>query len=609
MAQLIVHEPGAVPSSLALASPLEIGRDAQCALSLVHHQVSRRHAGVERDGDGWIVRDLGSANGTFVNGVRVERARLSDGDRIKVGPFTLVFDEQYVPEILMVQKSHDEETVEIGPPNQRLELLYEVTFSIGAMDHLDTLLHRMLEGTLRLVGGERAMVVLVDGNRREILKRVVVRGEQTSDAVVMPRIMRDAICERREAVLSRDMSGRDPNDTMARLGILSAMGAPLEIQGRLLGYLYVDNRSFIDTFSEEDLAFVNALTRLAAVAIDHAERLATASSVAEAASGIGPVRDLLGQSPAMQKVRTLISKCAVSPKASVLIHGETGTGKELVARALHAASPRARRAFVAVKCAGSPETTIEGALFGHEQGAFSGAMQRRKGQFALADQGTLFFDEIGDLSLSAQGKVLRAMQEGEVLPLGTERTTYVDVRVIAASSKDLRRAVAEGKFREDLYYRLNVLQIDVPPLRERSSDIELLARTFLESAALNLGQQHVSFSPQALAAIVGYSWPGNVRELRNEIERAILVAEGSLIEAHDLSPEIERAQISTRAESVPTTPLAQRFAALETTERAMVEEALLAARGNLAEAARQLGITRIMMRRRVDKFGLKYQDA
>lgn len=608
MAQLIVYEPGSVPSSLALGGPLEIGRDAQCALSLVHHQVSRRHVGFERERDGWFVRDLGSANGTFVNGARVERARLSDGDRIKIGPFTLVFEEQSAPEIVMAQKSWDEETIEIGPPNQRLELLYEVTFSIGAMDDLHTLLLRMLEGTLRLVGGERAMVVLVDGNRRETVKRVVVRGEETSDAVVVPRIMRDAMFERREAVLGRELSGRDPNDTMARLGILSAMGAPLEIRGRLLGYLYVDNRSFMDTFSAEDLTFVNALTRLAAVAIDQAERLATASSVAEAASGIGPVQDLLGQSSAMQKVRTLISKCAASPKASVLIHGETGTGKELVARALHAASPRARRAFVAVKCAGSPETMIEGALFGHEKGAFSGALHVRKGQFTLADQGTLFFDEIADLSLSAQAKVLRAMREGEVSPLGTERTMSVDVRIIAATSKDLRRAVAEGKFREDLYYRLNVLQIDVPPLRERPSDIELLARTFLESAALNLGQQGVSFSPQAMAAIMGYSWPGNARELRNEIERAILVAEGSVIDAHDLSPEIERAQISTRVEVLPTTPLAERFAALDTTERAIVEEALLAARGNLAEAARQLGITRIMMRRRVDKFGLKYQD-
>jgi Nif-specific regulatory protein len=607
MAQLIVYEPGHVPTALALTTPTGVGRDLQSDLPLVHHQVSRHHARFEPDGDGWIVRDLGSANGTFVNGVRVDRSRLSQGDTLDIGPVKLVFQEQDGAEIVLAKPSQDANTQEIGPPNKRLVLLYKMTRTLGAVDNLEALLHHMLTSMLELVGGERAMVCLLPSTRHEEMQRVAhVNPHAASEQIVVARAMIHAMLDLRQSVLIRE-SPEHTTDTISRHGIRSAMGAPLEIAGQLLGYLYLDDRRRQGAFGEEDLDFLNALARLASVAIDHAYRLARATGVAEAAAGIGPVQEILGNCQAIQKLRALITRCAASPKGNILIHGESGTGKELVARALHNASARAQQAFVAVNCAAIPDTMIEGSLFGHEKGAFTGATQRRRGQFLLADQGTLFLDEVGELSLSAQAKVSRALENGEVFPLGAEIPLRVDVRVIAATQKDLRREVAEGRFREDLFYRLRLLEIEVPPLRERGGDIELLAQIFLESAVLNLRLSKRAFSPSAREALKSYSWPGNVRELRNEVERALILAENDLIDFHDLSREIGNSDVAP-GEPRPADSLAERFKELELIERKIVEEALMSARGNVTAAARRLGITRIMMRYRIERFGLRVKD-
>lgn len=613
MAQIIVHEPGRVPMAVPLTTPMGIGRDLQTDLPLVHHQVSRNHARLEPAADGWIVRDLGSANGTFVNGVRTDHIQLGHGDTLDIGPVKLVFQVDEAAEIVLAKPSRDDNTLELGPPNKRLALLYEMTRTLGAIDDLDALLTHTLTSILKLVGGERAMVALLQGPQTDEMRRVVHANHQNpSEEIVVPRAMTHAMLELRQSVLIREGTTHTPAasaDTMGRYGIRSAMGAPLEIAGQLLGFLYLDDRRRQGAFGAEDLDFLNALARLAAVAIENAQRLSRAARVAEAASGIGPVQEILGSCPATQKLRTLIAKCAASPTASVLIHGESGTGKELVARALHAASVRAGRPFVAINCAAIPETMIEGALYGHEVGAFAGASQRRRGQLALADRGTLFLDEVCDLSLAAQAKVLRVLENGEFLPLGAEAPHHVDVRVIASTNKDLKREVAEGRFREDLLYRLRVLEIEVPPLRERGNDIDLLAQTFLESAALNLEKHIRGFSKAARLALKAYSWPGNVRELRNEVERALILAEKDPIEIHDLSAEIAGSQlIPGQTIQQEHHSLADRYKELEVIERKIVEDALDAARGNVTEAARTLGITRIMMRYRIERFGLRAKD-
>ena len=245
---------------------------------------------------------------------------------------------------------------------------------------------------------------------------------------------------------------------------------------------------------------------------------------------------MLGDSPPMQKVYALLERLTQAD-VPVLIQGETGTGKELVARALHEHGRRRGKRFVAVNCAAVPANLLESELFGHQKGAFTGAIADRPGQFVVADGGTLFLDEIGDMPHDMQAKLLRALQEGEVRPVGSNRTQKVDVRVVAASHKDLTALVREGRFRQDLYYRLNVVAIELPPLRQRGADLPLLIRAFLERLARQQGRPVPELSERALAALVAHRWPGNVRELENELSRALALG-GERLDLEDLSPAV-----------------------------------------------------------------------
>lgn len=608
MPRLIIAEPERAPVAIDLRDAVIAGREKQNPLPLVHQPISRQHALFEPDGDGWAVRDLGSANGTFVNGLRVKRQTLVEGDVVQIGPVKLVFREEASPEILHTLAPRDDETLDLRASSPRLDVLYEVTRAIGIIEDPEQLLERIADMVLKLARCEIVMVGLSDAAGKNIVRQFVrTRAEGLgTNEIAMSRTILQAVLERRESVLIGNQN--EAPQTLVKQGVVSAMSVPLVTGGRVLGLLYAYDRGREDRFSPEDLDFLKVLGALVAAMLDNAERLQRSRALAEAAVGLGPLHEIVGQSAVVQKLRLQIAKIAAAPMANVLIRGESGTGKERVARALHQASSRATGPFVALNCAAIPDTMIESALFGYKKGAFTGATQPRRGQFVLADGGTLFLDEIGDLSLAAQAKVLRVLQEGEVLPLGAESSVKVDVRVFAATHRDLRREIAEGRFREDLYYRLNVLEIEVPPLRERGADIDLLAQIFLDAAALNLGKRLQGFSPSVLVALRAYSWPGNVRELRNQVERAAVEAEGPVIEMDDLSPAIQRAGVKEPPMLLPSDSLTMRFAALEPTERALVEEALQAARGNLTEAARLLGITRIMMRRRVEKFGLRCKD-
>jgi DNA-binding NtrC family response regulator len=288
----------------------------------------------------------------------------------------------------------------------------------------------------------------------------------------------------------------------------------------------------------------------------------------------------------------VIAKCAPARDTAVLIRGETGTGKELIAAHLHAQSPRADQPFVAVNCAAIPENLIESELFGHVRGAFSGAAQARRGRFVAADRGTLFLDEVADLSLAAQAKLLRVLEEGEVQVLGTDSPVTVDVRVVSATHKDLDAEIAAGRFREDLYYRLDVVTIEAQPLRERGDDVVLLAEHFRNELGPRLGNPLRGFSAAALAALRAHSWPGNVRQLRNEVERALLFADGPLIEARDL-----RLRGAARDDEAAWTEL-------ELNERRTVSEVLQKHEGNIQAAAQALGIARGTLYRKIEKYGL-----
>ena len=306
---------------------------------------------------------------------------------------------------------------------------------------------------------------------------------------------------------------------------------------------------------------------------------------------------LIGNSGPMRRVFDQVAQ-VVGTGATVLIRGESGTGKELIAHALHHHSPRAGKPFVRVNCAALPETLVESELFGYERGAFTGAQARRKGRFELADGGTLFLDEIGELSPSTQAKLLRVIQEREFERLGGTATIPVDVRLITATNKNLEAALGDGTFREDLYYRLNVFTICLPPLRERKSDILLLADHFVDKYARLHGRSIKRISTPAIDMLVSYHWPGNVRELENTIERAVLVADGDVIHGHHLSPILQTAEASG---TVVSGSLAE---AVETFESNLIQDALKTTRGNRARAARLLSTTERIINYKIRRYGI-----
>jgi DNA-binding NtrC family response regulator len=307
--------------------------------------------------------------------------------------------------------------------------------------------------------------------------------------------------------------------------------------------------------------------------------------------------DVIGQSPAMQEIFATITRVAPS-RATVLLAGESGVGKDLIARAIHFHSPRRDRPFVKINCTALPENLMESELFGYEKGAFTGAVASKPGKFEQADTGTVMLDEIGDVPPSVQVKLLRILQEREFERLGSNKTRQIDVRVIAATNVDLRLALENGTFREDLYYRLNVVPLNIPPLRERKEDIPYLAEHFARKVSRDMGRECI-VTPGATEKLLGYDWPGNVRELENIIERSIVLCGSERLEAGDIKLENTRTRSAQESDFLPA------GMSLDDYERSIIREALRRAAGNKSQAARLLGITRNALRYRLSQMGLE----
>jgi Nif-specific regulatory protein len=600
MPHLVVRKPGLLPYTISLGDLLRIGRHESNDLVLDDSQVSRRHAILTRKGQTWQLQDNGSRHGILCNGSNITTCNVGDGDKIQIGNVLLELHEG--DERTIVHHQVTELHPAKAPIDRRLALLFDVSRAIGAIGDTDSMLASMLEAILDILGCERALVGLGDIERGITRQFSRTRTQHGAD-LVLSRAVLDATLVRRESVIVRDSETEARLRTMQQEGILSAMAIPLGLSARPVGLLYVDDRRKTGQFGPEDLAYLTALGHLVSAALESAERFQRVEALAES---LGATSDIIGSSDIMNRLRTSITKYGAAGHTNVLVRGESGTGKELVARALHEASVRSAKPFVTLNCAAIPESMLESELFGHEKGAFTGAIAKKRGKFALADGGTLFLDEIGDLALPAQAKLLRALQEGEIQAVGAERTIHVDVRVVSATHKDLLKEIQAGRFREDLYYRLAVVEIDVPPLRERGDDVALIAHALMRRSSSLMGKRIEGFTEAALAALARHSWPGNVRELRNEIERAVINADGPRIDAHDLSPRLGAAR--PRPDQPRGRSLAEQFAELEPTEKLLVEQAMTQAKGNISEAARLLGITRIMMRRRVERLMPSIKD-
>ncbi len=406
---------------------------------------------------------------------------------------------------------------------------------------------------------------------------------RTNRAVCVPDVRKDA-------------TFRSQIDDIGSRQTRTVMAAPMVHRAEIIGVLEVANRLDESNFGQEDLKLLRVLASMAAGALQnarsHAELQGKYKGLRES---LAKPTQIVGDSPKLKELLTLCDRVA-STNASVLIVGETGTGKELVARYIHRASRRRNAPFVPVNCAALTETLLESELFGHEKGSFTGAHAQRKGRFELAEKGTLFLDELGELSRQTQAKLLRVLQEKEFVRVGGTETIYSDVRIIAATNRHLKNMMADGLFRDDLYYRLNVFPLTVPPLRQRASDIRALVSHFVQKASREFRGPRLEVSPSALKILENYEWRGNIRELQNVMERSVLMSDGDTLWPEHLPPDIQATMIPEDEAEVSST--------LHGQERALILKALQEYGWNQSKAARSLGVTRYHLRHRIRKYQL-----
>ncbi|MCK6457436.1 MAG: sigma 54-interacting transcriptional regulator [Phycisphaerae bacterium] len=489
-------------------------------------------------------------------------------------------------------------------PQRTLTALIEASAQINASLEPSHVLASIASTAAMVMRAEASSVLTLDRRRNKLVFRAAV-GDR-GNALVGEEFDADLgiagqVCRTGQPAIVGDVrqdknffKGIDDKCSFQTRGLIAA---PLIYKGEILGVVEVLNKTNGQDFDEEDLGLLQVFANLAANAARNAEaheRLARENrGLLETVRG---QLKIIGNSPALRSAHDLINRVAAS-NASVLLLGETGTGKELTARQIHQLSPRRDKAFIAINCAALPETLLESELFGHEKGAFTGAVSQKIGRFELADGGTLFLDEIGDISLNTQVKLLRVLQEKEFVRVGGTKTVSTDVRIIAATNRDLQAAVAAKSFREDLYYRLNVFPIQLPPLRQRREDIPLLVEHFVKLAAIQLGCGVPSIGDDVMAMLVGYNWPGNIRELQNVVERVVLLADGGQIVPAHLPREIAGDQehvVPDKSES-----------SLWGYEKAMIIKALRDNGWNQSKAARTLGISRDNLRYRVKKYQIE----
>jgi transcriptional regulator with GAF, ATPase, and Fis domain len=499
-----------------------------------------------------------------------------------------------------------------------LKAVYEAGRKIGAALDLDEVLDAIADAVFTLVGrATHLTVVLRDESAAEgadayapVTTRVRGQSGVPSQPVPVARSVFRRVLSQRAAVLAADAQRDLHAASILGASILSTMAVPLWKGDEILGVLEVDNRDAPGIFRESDLDLLTVVAANASLAVANARlfrRLARAEASARAEAGFlkqraqKKIEGIIGESAAMKAVFASMQK-VIDTRVTVLIDGETGTGKERVASAFHYQSRRKDKLFVAQNCAAMPETLLESELFGHKRGAFTGADSDKKGLFELADGGTLFLDEIGEMPLALQAKLLRVLQEGEVRPLGASATRTVDVRIVAATNRNLEEEVKAGRFRQDLYYRLQVFPLRLPALRERRDDIPLLARHFLERYSREMAKPVAGLSQQALELLMSYAWPGNVRELENEVQRLVIQAEpGGYVMPHDLSPRVRNVEGVLDRIRPPRGTLKDM---VEHIEKWLLIEALREHDGNKSATARTLGITREGLHKKLKGYGI-----
>ncbi|HEY1265519.1 MAG TPA: sigma 54-interacting transcriptional regulator [Terriglobales bacterium] len=603
-----------------------IGRDPSNLLAITDPSLSRRHCVLVPDQGHYLVRDDHSRNGTYINGVSVTEAKLQHGDQISIGDsvFVLLLHEEgreFPAAGVQFEDDSTQPTAEFRPqdvlylqpdrilrelpPTSRLarnlNALLKISRAIHQVRDLDQLQDRILDSVFEVAPAERG-AILLDG-QGEKFASVHARHRNAAEAlpIRVSRTIARKVLEEKLAVLGTDVRGAgnlSGVESLVASNVRSLIGVPLMVFEKVTGCIYLDTTNPAVRFDEDHLQLVATIAAISSSALENARHLQWLEQEnLRLATEINLEHNLVGETAPMKQVYEFISRVATAD-STVLIEGESGTGKELVARAIHRNSPRQHRPFITINCAAIPEGLLESELFGHERGSFTGAVTQKKGKFELADGGTIFLDEIGEMPPALQVKLLRVLQEREFERLGGTRTVSINVRIIAATNKNLAAAVQARQFRSDLYYRLNVVCLVMPPLRERRDDIPLLAYHFLQKlGGRNGGKKKVL--PEAMSCLVNYEWPGNVRELENTIERALVLSSADSIRVEDLPESILESGGLANLDS------ARYHVAVKELKKQLILNAVEEAQGNYTEAARILGVHANYLHRLVRNLNLR----
>jgi transcriptional regulator with GAF, ATPase, and Fis domain len=531
MATLVVHAENAAPVSFPLVKPLtSVGSSADSDLRLPD---VRGVVAIQFDGARFTATALDGAS-LLVNGKKRDRHPLGDGDALQIGKARIVFQSaDRIPTPAEVLR------VTADPASLAVQRLSELAASL-AKEPSDRALSLLLDAIVEVTRADKGFLIVVE---QGVPRVTTARNFQKQDIANAVERLSDSIVARvlqsREPLIVSDAlhdKSFNASESVVNLKLSSVMCVPLVRRGELFGAVYVGNDRAANLFTERELLLMTSFCSTAALLIERAleldelraEKRELQSKLAEQTYG-----EIIGACDAMKDIFRKIDKVA-GTDISILVTGETGTGKELIARELHRRSPRRNGAFIAINCGAIPENLLESELFGHAKGAFTGAVTTRPGSFQAAHGGTLFLDEIGEMPAPLQVKLLRALQERTVTKVGEQKPEPVDIRVVAATNKDLEVEMKAGRFREDLFYRVNVVALHLPPLRERGDDAVMLAKWFLGRATRELNSKVRNFTRQALIAIRNFRWPGNIRQLENRIKKAVVLAEGASITPLDL---------------------------------------------------------------------------
>src|ERR1700683_4818402 len=628
------------PRLLVLSGPLKdstiplsqgevtVGRDASNGIAVVDPSVSRKHCLVSWNEGRFRVRDLDSRNGTLVNGTGIEEQWLEHGDQIATGDSSFLFlleedvtaavsrvefeDAQSTSETTII---HPRDVVYLQPERllrelpatsrvaRNLNALLKISRIVHAIRDLDDLQGQLLDLIFEVVPAGRGAILLADQESQQFNSTFArMRQSGRAQLVKVSRTVARQVLEQGISILGSDVPScgdLKEIESLAASQVRSLLCVPLTVFQRVIGCIYLDSDSLGTRLREEHLQLVTAIAGISAIALENDRRLHWLEVENERLTvEVSQERSLVGEGARMKVVYQFLKRVAPT-ESTVLIEGESGTGKELAARALHRNSPRANKPFVAINCSAIPETLLESDLFGHERGAFTGAAGLKKGRLEVADSGVVFLDEVGELAPALQVKLLRVLQEREFERVGGTHPIQVDIRLIAATNCNLEKAVRDGAFRRDLYYRLAVLKVTMPALRERRDDIPLLARHFVQKHAKRCKVKPRPISREALSCMVNYDWPGNVRELENAIERALVLGSSDMILPEDL-PEslLERTPPPEMTE-------AKYHAAVKALKKQLIRDAVEQTHGSYAEAARLLGVHPNYLHRLIRNLELK----